>query len=66
MVHNGMVEGLHSLRVGCLGLTPHCVPLVMLFSCHALVKLSMTLARLSAAKSLCYPAVSQLLGELVV
>ena len=42
-----------------------CIALVIPFSRETLTELNMTLVRLSGAKSLRYPLVSQLLGEWV-
>ena len=76
-VPNGMLQGLHSPTGGHVALSgpphsPHsqplffpCVALVMPFSLDTLLELSMTLTRLSRAKSLLDPLVSPLLGEWV-
>ena len=79
LLHNGMVERFQCRVGGCLGHPPSgcphspplhttmfpCIALVMPFSRDTLTELSMTLVRLSGAKSLRDPSVSQLLGEWV-
>ena len=80
LLHNGVVEMLDCLRVGYPTVScflwvhlqpppPHplfcCVPLVMSFSRDTILELSMTLVRLSGAKSLQDALVSEVLGEWV-
>ena len=79
MLLNGVVEGLHGFWVESspptpsprARLPPHSQPYfllcssVMSFSGDTLLELSMTLVRLSGAKSLRDPSVCQLLGEWV-
>ena len=80
LLHNGIVVRFQCCVGGCLGgprsSCPHppplhttmfpCIALVMPFSRDTLTRLNMTLVRLSGAKSLRDPLVSQLLGEWVV
>ena len=80
VLHNGIVERFQCCVGGCLGHPPSgcphpppplhtsmfpCIALVMPFSRDTLTELNMTLVRLSGAKSLPDPVVSQLLGEWV-
>ena len=79
LLHNGIVERFQCCVGGCLGHPPSgcphspplhttmfpCIALVMPFSRDTLTELNMTLVRLSGAKSLRDPLVSQLLGEWV-
>ena len=80
LLHNGIVERFQCCVGGCLGQPPSgcphpppplhttmfpCIALVMPFSRDTLTELNMTLVRLSGAKSLRDPLVSQLLGEWV-
>ena len=79
LLHNGIVERFQCCVGGCLGHPPSgcphppplhttmftCIALVIPFSRNTLTELNMTLVRLSGAKSLRDPLVSQLLGEWV-
>ena len=79
LLHNGIVERFQCCVGGRLGHPPSgcphspplhttmfpCIALVMPFSRDTLTELNMTLVRLSGAKSLRDPLVSQLLGEWV-
>ena len=79
LLHNGIVERFQCCVGGCLGHPPSgcphspplhttmfpCIALVMPFSRDTLTEPNMTLVRLSGAKSLRDPLVSQLLGEWV-
>ena len=79
LLHNGIVERFQCCVGGCLGHPPSgcphspplhttmfpCIALVMPFSLDTLTELNMTVVRLSGAKSLRDPLVSQLLGEWV-
>ena len=79
LLHNGIVERFQCCVGGCLGHPPSgcphfpllhttmfpCIVLVMPFSRDTLTELNMTLVRLSGAKSLRDPLVSQLLGDWV-
>ena len=79
LLHNGIVESFQCCVGGCPGHPPlrlptftplhatmlPCIALVMPFSRDTLTELNMTLVRLSGAKSLRDPLVSQLLGEWV-
>ena len=79
LLHNGIVERFQCCVGGCLGHPPSgcphspplhttmfpCITLAMPFSWDTLTELNMTLVRLSGAKSLRDPLVSQLLGEWV-
>ena len=79
LLHNSIVERFQCCVGGCLGHPPSgcphppplrtitflCIALVMPFSRDTLTELNMTRVRLSGAKSLPDPLVSQLLGEWV-